>query len=72
MMTDELRARYTTGKDLGIVGKIDLDTQNGEARIFLIDDNEDQAERLIAALGEGYAVIHEDRSGSRARPRPLG
>ena len=47
MMTDELRARYATGKDLGIVGQIDLEGDQPEARLFLIDDNEDQAERLI-------------------------
>ncbi|MFC2953207.1 PleD family two-component system response regulator [Marinicaulis aureus] len=60
MMTDELRARYATGKDLGIVGKIDPDADTGETRVFLIDDNEDQATRLIAALGDDtYQVIHE-------------
>ncbi|WP_428409282.1 PleD family two-component system response regulator [Hyphococcus sp.] len=60
MMTDELRARYATGKDLGIVGKIDPDADMGEPRIFLIDDNEDQAARLTAALGEdAYLMVHE-------------
>lgn len=60
MMTDELRARYATGKDLGIVGKINLDLKAGDARIFLIDDNEEQAARMIAALGDdAHQVIHE-------------
>ncbi|WP_375203004.1 PleD family two-component system response regulator [Hyphococcus sp.] len=60
MMTDELRARYATGKDLGIVGKIDPDAEMGETRVFLIDDNEDQAARLIAALDDdAYQVVHE-------------
>ncbi len=60
MMTDELRARYATGKDLGIVGQIDLEGDQPEARIFLIDDNEDQAERLISSLGGGnYQIDHE-------------
>ena len=60
MMTDELRARYATGKDLGIVGNIDLDGDAEEARIFLIDDNEEQASRMITALNsESYQVIHE-------------
>ncbi|GJL92240.1 PleD family two-component system response regulator [Hyphococcus sp.] len=60
MMTDELRARYATGKDLGIVGQIDVEAEQAEARIFLIDDNEDQAERLISSLGDGnYNIDHE-------------
>lgn len=60
MMTDELRARYATGKDLGIVGKIDPEVSAGDARVFLIDDNEEQAARMISALGEdAHQVIHE-------------
>ncbi len=60
MMTDELRARYATGKDLGIVGNIDPDANTEEARIFLIDDNEDQAARMISALnGDAHHVTHE-------------
>lgn len=60
MMTDELRARYATGKDLGIVERIDPNADLGETRIFLIDDNEDQASRLSAALsGENLQVDHE-------------
>lgn len=60
MMTDELRARHATGKDLGVVGSIDPDSDSSEARIFLIDDNEDQASRLMASIGDGnHQVIHE-------------
>lgn len=60
MMTDELRARYTTGKGLGIVGSIDLDNGIDEARVFIIDDNEEQVERLKQGLGaEGFAISQE-------------
>lgn len=60
MMTDELRARYATGKDLGIVGQIDTDIRPSERRIFIIDDNEDQAARMIAVIGDDVnEVIHE-------------
>ena len=60
MMTDELRARYATGKDLGIVGNIDVDAAADDARILLIDDNEEQAARLISALGnDDYDIAHE-------------
>ncbi|WP_425408741.1 PleD family two-component system response regulator [Hyphococcus sp.] len=52
MMTDELRARYTTGQDLGIVGKIDASINPGESRILIIDDNEEQAARLKSSIGE--------------------
>ncbi|WP_411818160.1 PleD family two-component system response regulator [Hyphococcus sp. DH-69] len=60
MMTDELRARHATGKDLGVVGNIDPDSDAGEARVFLIDDNEDQAARLISSMSDGnYQITHE-------------
>ena len=59
MMTDELRARYATGKGLGVVSNIEVDLDNTENRIFIIDDNEEQIERLQKALGEDYAVAHE-------------
>ncbi len=72
MMTDELRARYATGKDLGIVGKIDPDASLSDAQILLIDDNEEQAARMINALGDNpnYHVTHEsdpEEALSRAR-----
>ena len=59
MMTDELRMRHATGKGLGVVSEIEIDTDQGEKRLFIIDDNEEQAKKLIGALGEGYAVSHE-------------
>ena len=60
MMTDELRSRYATGKDLGIVGTLDLNVEPGQARLFLIDDNQEQAARLTAALGDYVEqVVHE-------------
>ena len=71
MMTDELRARYATGKDLGIVGKIDLEGNQNEARLFLIDDNPEQAARLVAAIGEDVEqIVHEaDPETALARAR---
>ncbi len=59
MMTDELRARYTTGKGLGVVDNIDVETDDGESCILIIDDNEEQAERLKTALGDGYVITNE-------------
>ncbi|MBL4618571.1 MAG: PleD family two-component system response regulator [Marinicaulis sp.] len=59
MMTDELRARYATGKGLGVVDNIEIDVDSSETRIFIIDDNEEQAERLKSTLGEDHAVSCE-------------
>ncbi len=59
MMTDELRMRYATGKGLGVVKEIDVDVNNGDRRIFIIDDNEDQANKLKASLGDNFALSHE-------------
>lgn len=59
MMTDELRARYATGKGLGVVDSIEIDADISESRIFIIDDNEEQIERLKKALGEGHAISSE-------------
>ncbi len=59
MMTDELRARYATGKGLGVVGNIDIDTDKDESRILIIDDNEEQSDRLKKALGEGCVISSE-------------
>ncbi|MEO1251418.1 MAG: PleD family two-component system response regulator [Pseudomonadota bacterium] len=70
MMTDELRARYATGKGLGVVSNIDLDAEKAENRIFIIDDNEEQSERLKNALGEEYQIAEESEPEvaiSRAR-----
>lgn len=59
MMTDELRARYATGKGLGVVDNIDVSAEADEARVFIIDDNEEQTERLRQALGDEFAVSSE-------------
>lgn len=71
MMTDELRARYATGKDLGIVAKIDPNTSIGDSRILVIDDNDEQVERMKAAIGdEVHEIAHEsdpDEALNRAR-----
>ncbi len=61
MMTDELRMRYATGKSLGVVGAIDMSESenNAKARIFLIDDQPEQAERVRALLGDAHDVAVE-------------
>ncbi len=60
MMTDELRMRYATGKNLGGVADIDLDADDGQKpRLFLIDDQADQADRIKLLLGEAYDVAVE-------------
>ncbi len=61
MMTDELRMRYATGKSLGVVSDIDLSqSPTGEKpRIFLIDDQADQADRVRALLCEQHDVSIE-------------
>ena len=60
MMTDELRARYATGKGLGVVDNIDVEDESDDARVFIIDDNEEQIERLKNALGEDKFVIDNE------------
>lgn len=60
MMTDELRMRYATGKSLGVVGPIDMSSADeGKARIFLIDDQADQAERVRSLLADEHDVSLE-------------
>ncbi|MBB5518878.1 PleD family two-component system response regulator [Amphiplicatus metriothermophilus] len=62
MMTDELRMRYATSKGLGVVPDIDLDsmaTTDEKGRIFLIDDQPDQAERLRGMLADDYVLSTE-------------
>ncbi|MEZ5918067.1 MAG: PleD family two-component system response regulator [Parvularculaceae bacterium] len=62
MMTDELRMRYATGRNLGIVDALDLsdNTDDGaKPRIFIIDDNAEHVERLREQLGDGYEVSTE-------------
>ena len=60
MMTDELRMRYATGKSLGVVADIDLDADDKQKpRLFLIDDQADQADRIKTLLGENYDISVE-------------
>ncbi len=62
MMTDELRMRYATGRNLGVVDQLDLAQAAADeppARIFIIDDQEDQIDRLRTALGEELEVAVE-------------
>lgn len=62
MMTDELRMRYATGKSLGVVDQIDLANDQGDnvpARVLIIDDHEEHAERLRENLGDGFECAHE-------------
>lgn len=61
MMTDELRMRYATGKSMGVVSPIDLnDSPCAEkARIFLIDDQPEQADRVRMLLSEHHEVSTE-------------
>jgi two-component system cell cycle response regulator len=62
MMTDELRMRYATGKELGVVDKIDLNSileVGDKARILVIDDQQEQCERLRTHLGDLYELSVE-------------
>ena len=71
MMTDELRMRYTTGRNLGVVdiAEFSVDDDIGEPpRIFIIDDVEDSAARVQASLGDGFNVsIELDPEVAQAR-----
>ncbi|MFQ5562921.1 MAG: PleD family two-component system response regulator [Parvularculaceae bacterium] len=60
MMTDELRMRYTTGEGLGVIKQIDYEDDTGvPKRIFIIDDQDEQIERLKSNLTGGYAISSE-------------
>ena len=60
MMTDELRMRYATGKSMGVLSAIDLaDIEFDNGRIFIIDDQPDQIERMQSLLGDAYEVSSE-------------
>ena len=61
MMTDELRARYATGKGLGVVDNIDVEEESDDARVLIIDDNEEQIERLKNALDDDKFVIDHEQ-----------
>ena len=59
MMTDELRARYATGKGLGVVGNIDIDSETSEPSLLVIDDNQEHIDRLLTTLGGQFDVTVE-------------
>jgi two-component system cell cycle response regulator len=60
MMTDELRMRFATGRTLGVVENIDLrEISEDKARVIVIDDQDDQAERVRSLLGESYETAIE-------------
>lgn len=73
MMTDELRMRYATSKELGVVPNVDFEliSADGEkGRIFLIDDQPDQAERLRSLFADDYVLSEEsDPTVALARAR---
>ncbi|HBK90545.1 MAG TPA: PleD family two-component system response regulator [Parvularcula sp.] len=71
MMTDELRMRYATGKNLGVVADIDIEEDDApKPRLFLIDDQADQADRIKTLLGEAYEVsVETDAEVALARAK---
>lgn len=60
-MTDELRLRYATSKGLGVVepSRWEPSLEIEDARILVIDDQLDQAEKLRSQLGPAYQVSLE-------------
>jgi len=59
-MTDELRMRFATGKTLGVVESAQMpDPLEDKARIFIIDDQDEQAERLRGLLSDEYEISIE-------------
>lgn len=72
-MTDELRLRYATGKDLGVVESFDLNQemeQGEKPRILIIDDQDDQAERLAGLLGQSYlSSVERDPEAALSKVR---
>lgn len=62
VMTDELRLRHATGKDMGVVSDIDPDDAEAferPARVLIIDDQHDQAERLTSYLSDKFETTVE-------------
>jgi len=62
MMTDELRMRYATGKGLGIIEQIDIEEisdSDEKPRIFIIDDEEEQTQRMRDAIGDDFELSLE-------------
>jgi two-component system cell cycle response regulator len=72
VMTDEFRLRYATSKGLGVVEPHEWvpDQQDEEPRILIIDDQEEQAQKLRVGLGPRYQVsIEQDPEVALARVR---
>ncbi|MEM6415906.1 MAG: PleD family two-component system response regulator [Pseudomonadota bacterium] len=73
VMTDELRMRYATGKSLGVVDQSELitESENDDApRIFIIDDQPAQADRLTKMLKDaGDVVVETSNDEAQARIR---
>lgn len=73
MMTDELRLRYATSSGLGVIGAIDFEQllhNQARGRILLVDDQDEQIERLRTHLDGRYELAAEADSEvavSRAR-----
>jgi len=71
VMTDDLRMREATGRHLGVVDHASLlDQEDDETpgRIFIIDDQESQAERLREMLdGKFTAAIETDPEVAQSR-----
>ncbi len=62
MMTDELRMRYATGRSMGVVDQSAMVMglhDVSQSRIFIIDDQAEQVERLTALLSTEYSVAAE-------------
>ncbi len=59
MLTDELRLRATTGRDLGVETMLDLtDKSNGaKARILVVDDRPSSYERIVKFLAVEHSVV---------------
>jgi two-component system cell cycle response regulator len=61
MMTDELRLRYATGRQMGLLAETESDDfeTDEKPRLLLIDHETDQAERFRAALGDRFSISLE-------------
>ncbi len=60
MMTDELRMRHTSGQGLGVVENIDYnDYSEMSRRILIMDDREEQIEKLKGFLGDDFEISSE-------------
>ena len=76
VMTDELRMRYATGKNMGVVNHAELmaeDDDDSQPRVLVIDDQTAQAERLQTMMeGLVETVIETDPDVAQARVKSGG